>query len=91
MHKISWKKLFAHILSLNLILDPVYDKSSSATWQATGDSLQTRVVQRHVDINSFTTQHYAFLTGQDRIGALGIAYVGSPCFQKSSGEFMNRI
>ena len=65
---------------------PVYD--SQGNWQATGSDLQSSAVQAHVDSSSFSTQHYAFLSGTDGGGAIGIAYLGTPCFRNSNGMWL---
>ena len=43
-------------------------------------------MQRHVDTNSHTTQHYAFLSGSDSGGAIGIAYLSTPCLRAGRGK-----
>ena len=76
------------------ILAPQYDSRSDAIWQATGSDLQRNSVQRNIDTNSYTTQHYAFLTGSDNGGAIGIAYLGTTCLRAGQGKlkyFMSNI
>ena len=65
---------------------PQHDSRSDATWQANSADLQSTAVQRNVDKTSYTTQHYAFLSGQDAGGAIGIAYLSTPCLKVSSGK-----
>ena len=63
-----------------------HDSQDDAIWQATGSDLQRPSVQRHVETDSNTIQHYAFLGGQDNGGALGIAYLGTTCLQSPGGK-----
>ena len=70
-------------------LAPEYDSRSDAIWQATGSDLDGNAVQRNVDRNSYTTQHYAFLSGDagwQSGGAIGIAYMSSTCLRWGSGK-----
>lgn len=67
-------------------LDPISDYASDATWQATGSSLQSAAVQRHIESSSTTIHHYAFLSGQDHSGAIGIAYLGTACLRAPQGK-----
>ena len=67
---------------------PVYD--STGSYQATGASLGSNDVLNHIDTSSYSTQHYAFLTGYDGTGSpIGIAYVGTPCVRLSQGKSSN--
>ena len=63
--------------------DPVLGAGS---WQATSSSLQSSAVQNWVG-NSLDIHHYAFLAGRDGSGAIGVAYVGTPCFRLSGGKW----
>jgi len=63
---------------------PVHD--STGSYQATGSALQTSDILNNIDTSSFSTQHYAFLTGYDGSGAIGIAYVGTPCLRLSGDQ-----
>ena len=79
------------IFNCIIIIGPQYDSQSDAVWQATGSDLQRSSVQRHIQTDSSAIQHYAFLSGQDNGGALGIAYVGTTCLQSLSGKTMRKI
>ena len=68
------------------MIGPEYDARNDAVYQATGSSLQSTAIIRNIDFSSSTIQHYAFLTGQDNSGAIGIAYVGTTCLQASYGK-----
>ena len=85
---ITSRIIFLSNITSNFIIEPIYDGNLEANWQATSNDLQSSAVQSHVDRNSFSTQHYVFLTGQDSVGAIGIAYVGTPCFTQSNGVFI---
>ena len=67
-------------------LAPQYD--STGSYQASGASLGSSATQTWIDTSSYSTQHYAFLTGQDASGAIGIAYLGTACLRVSSGKFI---
>ena len=67
-------------------LDPVFDSESDATWQATSSSLYSSAVLRHIDSSSNTIHHYAFLTGDDHSGAIGIAWLNSACLRSTAGK-----
>ena len=62
----------------------------SGSWQATSSSLQSSAVQSHVT-NSRDIHHYAFMAGRDGSGAIGIAYVGTPCFRLANGKLFIMI
>jgi hypothetical protein len=51
--------------------------------------LTSSSTRRWVDTNSYSTQTYAFLTGRDSAGAIGIAYLGTACFRVSGGKFIH--
>ena len=74
------------ILRYNVFVEtaPVYD--STGSYQATGGALSSNDIRRFIDTNSYSTQHYAFLTGSDGGGAIGIAYLGTCCFRNSNGK-----
>ena len=63
----------------------MYDNQGS--WQAGNRDLESPAIQKHVDKNSFSTQHYVFLAGQnlETDGILGIAYIGTPCIRQPNG------
>ena len=56
---------------------PEYD--STGSYQATKSALQSNDIRRLIDPSINSTHHYAFLTGEDGSGPVGIAYVGTPC------------
>ena len=70
------------ISSILSIPDPSYDPNLSI--QATGNDI-TNSLSGHIDTSSYTTQHYAFLTGQDNVGAGGIAWLSSTCLRLGTG------
>ena len=89
MHKynIYITRLLVKYIENNLFVEiaPVYD--STGSYQATGGALSSNDIRRFIDTNSYSTQHYAFLTGGDGGGAIGIAYLGTCCFRNSNGKF----
>ena len=72
------------MITFDKITAPVYD--STGSYQATGSALSSNAIRRFIDTNSYSTQHYAFLTGSDGGGAIGIAYLGTCCFRNSNGK-----
>ena len=74
---------------LLLAIEPEYDTRSDALWQATSSSLQSNAVRRNIDTSSNAIQHYAFLTGRDNSGAIGIAYLSTPCFRAPVGKVIS--
>ena len=64
---------------------PVYDGNNK--WQATSKSLFSSAIKKHTEKDSTAIQHYAFLTGSDEIGNLGVAFFGSMCFKFLNGKF----
>ena len=70
------------ISSILSLPDPTYDPNLSI--QATGNDI-TNSLSGHIDTTSYTTQHYAFLTGQDNAGAGGIAWLSSTCLRLGTG------
>ena len=62
------------------VTGPQFDNSGS--YRATSESLKSNAVQRWVDPNSYSTQHYAFLTGS---GAKGIAFWETACLRGRDG------
>ena len=74
---------------LLFLLDPIYD--SLGSYQATGGSLNSSSIKRWVDTSSHSIQHYAFLTGSNGNGAIGIAYVGTACFRNSNGTLQSQL
>ena len=77
------------IFSFHNLSAPVHD--STGSYQATGSALQTSDILNNIDTSSFSTQHYAFLTGYDGSGAIGIAYLGTPCYRLSGGKLNTQI
>ena len=80
----------AHIQTIS---DPTYD--SKGSWQATSNDIQNiashtsqQTQTSHIDTSSYSTQHYAFLAGQDNGGALGIAYLGTTCLRLGGGTLI---
>ena len=67
-------------------IGPIYD--SKGSWQADSKSLLSSAVQANIDTNSFSTQHYVFLSGEDQAGAVGIAYLGTTCLRLGNGKFV---
>ena len=68
----------------DLFVAPVYDGNNK--WQATSKSLFSSAIKKHTEKDSTAIQHYAFLTGSDEIGNLGVAFFGSMCFKFLNGK-----
>ena len=64
----------------------MHDGRTDAICQATGSDLRRNSVLRNIDRSTAKVNHYAFLTGSDAGGAIGIAYLGTPCFRTSNGK-----
>ena len=67
-----------------IFIEPQYD--STGVYQATGSSLSSGDVLSSVETMSYSTKHYAFLTGSDGSGAIGIAWLGTACLRTSNGK-----
>ena len=65
-------------------IGPIYD--SKGSWQSDQNSLLSSSVQANIDTSSFSTQHYAFLSGEHQAGAVGIAYLGTTCLRLGNGK-----
>ena len=74
------------MLLILLFLAPVHDSRSDAIWQAAGSDLRKNSVLRNIDTSITSINHYAFLTGRDSGGAIGIAYLSTPCFRAAYGK-----
>jgi len=70
-------------IALSLVADPTFDPNLSI--QATGNDI-TNSLSGHIDTSSYVTQHYAFLTGQDNVGAGGIAWLSSTCLRLGTDQ-----
>jgi len=70
--------------SITINYEVIYDQSN--TWQADGSSIEGAGLRSHIDTSSYSTQHYAFLGGKDNGGAIGVAYVGTPCLRLSQDQ-----
>jgi len=64
-------------IKLQLAQSPVYERSS--TWTASGNSLRSSGIRRH--IGGSNIDHHAFLTGSNGGGPIGIAYLGTACIR----------
>ena len=67
---------------------PYYD--STGSYQATNDDLRERWEQADswIDTNWRSTHHYAFLTGFDNSGFIGIAYRSTACIKGRTGMLL---
>ena len=68
-----------------LFIEPVYEPSS--TWYASGNSLKSSGVRRH--IGGSNIDHHVFLGGSNGGGPIGIAWLGTACIRSSRG--LNKI
>ena len=71
-------------LTIFVFVAPVYDGNNK--WQATSKSLFSSAIKKHTEKDSTAIQHYAFFTGSDKIGNLGVAFFGSMCFKFLNGK-----
>ena len=67
----------------------MYD--SQGKWQATPWDFSHSSLLSHIDTTSSSTQHYVFLSGADGSGAIGIAYLGTPCLHLSWGKLIQIV